>query len=312
MAVKNFFIVGGGVMSCRIGMILGRKGYGLTIYDINPKVIKNWKQQFDAIGSVMTSKFGMMEEELEAALGRITLTDNFGDITKAELVIEAVVENMDVKRKVMEQIEEKVGEDTIIVTNTSSLTPSLIAANMNHKERFCAWHFNSPNTYTEIMGIPETASEVVRTLKELSISAGEVPIVMLKEKPRYLANNCLQVWFMEALDLIIDGYGTFEDLDRSWMLAHKHDRGPFAIMDFCGLDLRLAQAENEYQKCMSQGQDASVWKKRVEFLSGMVEKGELGIKSGKGFYTYPNPAYEDPKWLRKELYECEASHRSMA
>lgn len=302
MAVKNFFIVGGGVMSCRIGMILGRKGYGLTIYDINPKAIENWKQQFDAIGSVMISKFGMTKEELEGALGRITLTENFEDITKADLVIEAVVENMDVKRKVMEQTEEAVGKDTIIVTNTSSLAPSLIAANMKHKERFCAWHFNSPNTYTEIMGIPETAPEVVRTLKELSISAGEVPIVMLKEKTRYLANNCLQVWFMEALDLIIDGYGTFEDLDRSWMLAHKHDRGPFAIMDFCGLDLRLAQAENEYQKCMSQGQDASVWKKRADFLRGMVERGELGIKSGKGFYTYPNPAYEDPKWLRKELY----------
>lgn len=303
MAIKHFFIMGGGVMSCRIGMILGRKGYKLTVYDINPEALKNWRQQFDAIGSVMKSNFGMTEEELERALGNIALTENFEDVIKADLVIEAVVENMEVKRRVMEQIEEKVGEDTIIVTNTSSLAPSLIAANMKHKERFCAWHFNSPNTYTEIMGIPETSPEVVKILRELSISAGEVPIVMLKEKTRYLANNCLQVWFMEALDLIIDGYGTYEDLDRSWMLAHKHDRGPFAIMDFCGLDLRLAQAQNEYQKCRDQGQDASVWKKRIDFLRGMVDKGELGVKSGKGFYTYPNPAYEDPKWLRKELLE---------
>lgn len=303
MAIKNFFVLGGGVMSCRIGIILCRNGYKLTIYDIDSHALKNWNQRFEAIAEVMQRNYGVTEEDIEKTLENITFTENFDDISKADLVIEAVVENLEIKQKLMEQIEEKTADDTIIVTNTSSLAPSQIAVNMKHKERFCAWHFNSPNTYTEIMGILQTNKKVIETLRELSISAGEVPIVMLKEKTRYLANNCLQVWFMEALDLIIDGYGTFEDLDRSWMLAHKHDRGPFAIMDFCGLDLRLAQAKNECEKCESLGQDSSVWKKRIDFLQKMVDKNELGIKSGKGFYTYPNPAYEDPKWLRKELYE---------
>jgi len=109
---------------------------------------------------------------------------------------------------------------------------------------------------------------------------------------------------MEALDLIIDGYGSPYDLDRSWMMAHSHARGPFAIMDFCGLDLRLAQAKNEKAKCEANGQDPSIWIKRIDFLQKMVDEGKLGIKSGKGFYTYPNPEYENPEWLRKELYDA--------
>ncbi|MGI6072324.1 MAG: 3-hydroxyacyl-CoA dehydrogenase family protein [Lachnospiraceae bacterium] len=302
--IKNFFIVGGGVMSCRIGIILCRNGYKLKIYDINPKAIENWRKGFDAIAEVMKSNFGVTDEDIETTLKNISFAGSLDEAAESDMVIEAVIEDLEVKKQVVCQIEEAVSDDTIIVTNTSSLTPSLIAENMKHKERFAAWHFNSPNTYTEVMGIPETKKEVLDTLKELSISAGEVPIVLKKEKSRYLANNCLQVWLMEALDLIIDGYGTPEDLDRSWMMAHNHARGPFAIMDFCGLDLRLAQARNELAKCVAAGRDSSIWIKRIDFLEPMVERGELGVKSGKGFYTYPNPAYEDPEWLRKELYDA--------
>lgn len=291
-------------MSCRIGIILCRNGYKLKIYDNNPQAIINWRKGFDAIAEVMKSNFGVTDKDVEITLQNISFAESLEEAANADMVIEAVVENLDVKKQVVCQIEDVVADDVIIVTNTSSLTPSQIAENMKHKERFAAWHFNSPNTYTEVMGIPETKQEVLDTLRELSISAGEVPIVLMKEKSRYLANNCLQVWFMEALDLIIDGYGTPEDLDRSWMMAHSHARGPFAIMDFCGLDLRLAQAKSERAKCEAAGIDSSVWNKRIDFLQKMVDRGELGIKSGKGFYTYPNPAYEDPKWLRKELYDA--------
>ena len=302
--IRDFFIVGGGVMSCRIGIILCRNGYKLKIYDNNPEAIRGWKERFDAIAEVMKSNFGVTDKDIETTLRNISFAESLGQACGSGMVIEAVVEDPEIKKQVLCQIEEAVSNETIIVTNTSSLTPSEIAVNMKNKERFAAWHFNSPNTYTEIMGIPETRQDVLDTLRELSISSGEVPIVMKKEKSRYLANNCLQVWLMEALDLIIDGYGTYEDLDRSWMMAHSHARGPFAIMDFCGLDLRLAQAKNELAKSEAAGLDGEIWKKRIDFLQKMVDRGELGVKSGKGFYTYPDPAFEDPEWLRKELYDA--------
>jgi len=158
--------------------------------------------------------------------------------------------------------------------------------------RFAAMHFHHIHSLVDIMRGPRTSPETVDVLQRFARSLGEIPMVMKKEKDGYLRNSMAFALLQQAALLVIGGYGNVEDVDRAWMAVQVSGRGPFGSMDVIGLDTALNIAEARMQRGRGEG-----WKQVVDFLRPYVERGDLGVKTGKGFYSYPNPAYQQPGFI---------------
>jgi 3-hydroxybutyryl-CoA dehydrogenase len=184
----------------------------------------------------------------------------------------------------------------VFTTNTSSLLPSKIARDVGRPERFCAFHFHQPvwqANVVDIMPHPGTGTDVVDLLEGLAVRINQVPIALKKESAGYVFNAMLHVVLSAAMQLHAEDVAAVEDVDRAWMGVTKMPIGPFGILDLVGIDLA--------NDVVSEKTKLAAFLPRVRRIRGMlqtkVDAGELGAKSGKGFYEYPDPAYEQPGFV---------------
>jgi len=199
----------------------------------------------------------------------------------------------DLKRQVHAQFDQLCPPHTILTTNTSSLLVSDIEDAVRRGDKFAAMHFHGISSLVDIMLGPRTSPETVDILKRFARSLGEVPMVMKKEKGGYLYNTMLGGLLRAAWELVVGGYAEPQDVDRAYMIVTKNAIGPFGMMDAIGLNV-IADAGSAVR---SQQIEEFNPEQRGEFLRPYIEKGDLGMKTGKGFYTYPNPAYQQPDFL---------------
>jgi 3-hydroxybutyryl-CoA dehydrogenase len=165
-------------------------------------------------------------------------------------------------------------------------------ATVGRKDRFAALHFHGYKSVADIMRGTQTSDETVELLREFAKSIGELPIVMKKENPGYLHNYMFIVWLEASMWLAAGGFGEIEDIDRSWMKVHNSRYGPFGMVDIVGLDVALDVGE-----AMRKRGQPGHWNEIREFVQPYIDKGYLGLKTGRGFYTYPDPAYARPGFL---------------
>jgi 3-hydroxybutyryl-CoA dehydrogenase len=226
-----------------------------------------------------------------AAIESITFTDNPNvAVSDADIINESVLENVKVKNQVWELFGKIAPEKTIFTTNTSFLLPSMFAEISGRPKKFCALHFHDVfyAKGVDIMPHTDTDPSLIPILEDFGRSLEQVPILIKKENHGYLFNAILGSILSTAGKLLANGIGSFESIDKSYMVNFRVDMGPFGIMDTIGLDTVWHVTMNNKEEGV---------KDFAAMLKKMIDEGKAGVKSGEGFYTYPNPKYKNPDFL---------------
>jgi 3-hydroxybutyryl-CoA dehydrogenase len=296
-AIKSVGVVGAGTMGSRIAYRSAVSGLETYLHDAFPEALDRamaalqmWLNDRVSRGELTTAGAG-------SAWSRIHRCENLEEcVADVDLVIETIPENVELKREVFAQIDRLAPPHVLIATNSSSLPCSRLADATQRPEKVFNVNFSDPRVddLVEVMKGAQTSEETLATGVTFVRTLGMVPIVTYKEIMGFSFNRVWRAIKRETLHLVADGYSDFEDLDRAWMLEFHVPYGPFGYMDRIGLDV-IRDVEMQYYLDSGDERD-----KPPQMLEEMVAQGHLGVKSGRGFYTYPNPAYEQANWLRKE------------
>lgn len=297
-ALERVAIVGSGILGTQIAMLAAHAGYSVTIYDPREEA---FTETFDKIKSDLTAKqvtpFIPWEdwEKCKAAVKRVTSLDEA--VGSADLVIEAAPENIDLKNDLFRELGRKAPPAAILATNSSSIPVSRMEESSGRPERCLNIHFYFPLqgvNMVDIMGGSKTLPEVMQAGVNWINSIGCIPLKVNKEILGFCFNRVWRAIKREVLYMWGNGFVDFRDSDRAWMVFTKMKEGPFALMDKVGLDV-IYDIEMVYYNDSKDPKD-----KPPDALREMIERGELGVKSGKGFYTYPDPEFLRPDFLRAE------------
>jgi 3-hydroxybutyryl-CoA dehydrogenase len=281
--IKTVAVIGAGFMGRQIAAWTATHGYALCIYVHRRETMEKAKE------SVMqTIKSNFEEKHLEGnaneVLKKITYHDKFSNaVANADLILEAVPEDLDLKKKVFAQIDGAAPPHAIIATNSSSIPVSRLEGSVERKDKVLNIHFYAPINkipMADIMRGTKTSSETFEKGKAWVESIDCVPLVVQKECMGFVFNRVWRAVKKECLKIWAGGYADFRDVDRAWRIATGNIMGPFALMDMGGLDAMYA-IELLYYKESGNSDDLP-----PQALKDMIDRGELGMKSGKGFYDW--------------------------
>lgn len=293
--LKNVTIVGAGTQGSMLAFRSAAFGRTVCLYDLSEqqihtamKKIKNWFEQWAEKGLLSSNDAAAAYQNIRTSM---SLEDAVRD---CDIVIENVPEILELKQKVWEQIDAAAPEKTLLTTNSSSLKSSDINILVKRKSKTFNINFMTPVTddLVEVMFNSETSEETKEAAIGFLKAQNNVPIVTNKEIKGFALNRVWRAIKKECLKLWADGYISPNDFDRAWVLDWGTPYGPFGLMDKVGLDI-VKQIEMTYYAESGDPDDLP-----PAALDEMIEKGLLGEKTGKGFYTYPNPEYRKPGWLK--------------
>jgi 3-hydroxybutyryl-CoA dehydrogenase len=291
--IKKVLILGSGTLGLRIGLQSALSGFDTTIYDINEKAFDSARKiQASILKSLVDKKIITPEKSAEALL-RIHFTlDPAEAAQNADFVSESVLEELAVKKKVWSQFATLCPAHTIFTTNTSYLLPSWFAAETGRPGLFCAFHFHDVFLANVVDIMPHAATEpwVIDLLMEMGKKLKQTPVFVKKESNGYIFNAMLMALIGAAGALVTNEVSSIEDVDRSWMGNFKMPSGPFGILDAIGLETAWHVTNN---------QTDSKSQKFAALLKTYVDAGKLGVKTGEGFYKYPNPAYQQENFVQR-------------
>jgi 3-hydroxybutyryl-CoA dehydrogenase len=296
--IKKVCVIGAGTMGLQISLVAAVHGYKVTVYDVAKETIQKAPERHRGMIGVMKLGDDANRVSDEKALALLSYTTNAAAAAKgADIISESVPEQLALKKSVHAQFEKLCKPKAILTTNTSTLLVSDIEPVLARPERFLAMHFHSGlSPLVDIMKGTKASDETIDVVKKFVQSIGLVPQVMKKEWGGYVFNTMLGMWFVGGLITVANGVATPEEVDRAWMLVTGQQIGPFGSMDSVGLDV-IYEAGNEAAQGVS---PFTVFSNFSEVFKPYIDRGELGMKTGKGFYTYPNPAYIQPGFLKGE------------
>jgi 3-hydroxybutyryl-CoA dehydrogenase len=293
--LKRVCVYGAGTLGWQIALQCASQGCRLSLYDVSPRALKSASLSIAAELDSWLVAGKASAEEKRSTLERIIFeVDAVEAVKGVDLVIEAVPEKLDVKRMVFKELDKTCSKETIIATNSSSIRISLIENATTRQDRVLNTHFYSypwRSRVVELMRGTITSDDTIASVGEFMRSMGMIPLFVRKESTGFIFNRVWRAVKRESLHLVDEGVASFEDVDRAWMCIYGMDVGPFGLMDRVGLDV-VRDIENVYY-----GESHDARDEPPQLLLEKIEKGELGVKSGKGFYSYPNPAYYEPGWL---------------
>lgn len=298
--IHTVLLLGAGSMGQQVAMQCATHGYDVIVYDIKQEALDAGDRRVREFFDMRVEDGELTRLEANAALGRMRYTTDPQEGAKADLVSESVPEIVDLKGKVFAQFNDICPPHTIFTSNTSTLVPSQFAEATGRHDRFLAMHFYQmvwKQRLTDIMPHPGTSPETVETCAEFARRIGQYPMVLKKEHPEYVMNAFYGVMHWTAFELFYKGIASYQDIDRAWMISMEKPSGPIASLDYVGLDLVLQHAQNKAEATRDpEIQAMADWLKRE-----YVDKGWLGVKSGRGFYTYPDPEFARPGFLTGEV-----------
>ncbi len=296
LAIRNVCIVGSGFMGGQIGLQCAVHGYPVWMHDTSESALQRCAEEQNSLLDEQIEAGAVTADRRQAVLDRIRFATSLDEAAAAaDLVIEAVKEELGVKRELFRQLDESCPPQTIFATNSSSIRVSRIETATNRPDKVLNLHFVQPvwkHPFVELMRGTATSNETFETLREFARSIGVVPFRVRCESTGFIFNRIWRAVKKEALRVVDLGIATAEDVDRTWMIQMETPMGPCALMDRIGLDV-VRDIEQVYNEESGDPIDAP-----PKVLLDMIEKGELGVKTGKGFYTYPDPAFESPEFLR--------------
>ena len=298
MSIKKVMIAGSGTLGSQIAWQVAFSGFDVTVYDLFEEGLERAKEAHHRqYAEHFSSVRGATEAEITHTMARLSYTTDLASaVEDADLTSESIPEDLNIKREFYQKLGELAPEKTIFTTNTSTLLPSEFAQETGRPEKFLALHFGNPvwdANIGEVMKQPATDDAVFEQVLGFASSIGMVPMRLEKEQSGYIINSLLVPWFVAAQTSVTNGIADFTDVDKTWMICTKMDKGPFGVMDLIGLEtIYLAMKHGAaVNNDLQQQKNADYIKKHF------VDANKLGAKSGAGFYEYPNPAYTNDDFL---------------
>ncbi|MDU1903907.1 MAG: 3-hydroxyacyl-CoA dehydrogenase [Dysgonomonas sp.] len=279
--IKNVTVLGAGNLGSQIAFQIAYHGIGVILYDVNFEAFGKAMEFFPLLREMYIKYLDVLPEDLDNTLNNITFSDNLQEaVSDADLVIESVPENMEIKKEVYSQLASFAPEKTIFATNSSTFLPTALMSFTGRPDRFIALHFAnmlSRFNIAEIMGCVKTAPEVYAQMVEFAEEIGMVPIEIKKENSGYVLNALLIPLLTAASQLFVKGVADIETIDKTWRVSTGAPAGPFEIFDVIGLNTIHNIAKNG-------GLNSQYF---VRFLEEQyINKGKMGFFSGEGFYKY--------------------------
>lgn len=298
--IKRVLIVGAGNMGQQIGFLCAMNGFETVLYDTDADILSDAVSRIIKLGKNYIQDGRIKSEEADAVLDRIAVTQSDEKAAEnVDFISESVPEDPELKGRVLGRFNKLCPEHTIFTTNTSTLVPSMFADATGRPEKFAALHFHDVRitNIVDIMPHPGTSPETTNIIKHFAEKMGQLPIVLHKENNGYVFNTMLSNLFATALTLAERNIASVEDIDRSWMGIMHTVIGPFGIMDQVGL--KTVYTITDYWAKQRNDPQA---KANAAYVKQMIDKGYLGAQSKHGFYTYPEPNYLQPDFLKGGSY----------
>ncbi|MGE6442378.1 3-hydroxyacyl-CoA dehydrogenase [Psychrobacter sp. NPDC078409] len=285
MTVNTIAIIGTGIMGMGIAQIAAQAGIQVLLYDAKSGAAEQGRQSLQSTLEKLTAKGKFTDEQLQDILSNLTVLQELSQIATAEVVVEAIIENLDIKKQLFAQLEGVVTTDTILATNTSSLSVTAIAADCDHPERVAGFHFFNPVPLMKIVEvIPglSTQQSVIDVLSDLAKRMGHLGVVA-KDTPGFIVNHGGRAYGTEALKILGEGVTTFENIDQILREGAGFRMGPFELLDLTGIDVSHPVMESIYNQFYHEA------RYRPHPLTRQMLVGKkLGRKVGEGFYHYEN------------------------
>ena len=282
MTISRVAVLGCGLMGSGIAEVCARAGLETTVREVDDELLEGGLTRIRKSLGRAAAKGKLEEAQVDEILGRITGTTRIADLAEADLVVEAIVENLEVKTATFAELDQTVQPQAIFASNTSSLTITELAAATNRTDRFIGLHFFNPvpvMKLLEIVRILSTSDEALTEAQEFARAIGKEP-VLAKDNSGFIVNRLLVPYLLDAIRAVEEGVGTVEDVDKAMQLGCGHPMGPLTLLDFVGLDTTYFIANIMFEEYRE---------KRFApppLLKRMVLAGRNGRKSGRGFYDY--------------------------
>jgi 3-hydroxybutyryl-CoA dehydrogenase len=282
MKIRKVGVLGCGLMGSGIAEVAAKAGYTTVVREVAEDFLEKGMGRIQSSLDRAVGKGKLSEEDREATLGRLSGTVDVDALADCDLIIEAIVENLDEKRKTFAAVEQVVGEETLFASNTSSLTITQMAMATQRPDRFVGMHFFNPVPVMKLVEVVKTLlteEGVIHTAVEFVESLGKRPVVC-GDKSGFIVNRLLVPYMLDAIRTYEEGLGSVEDIDEAMKLGCGYPMGPFTLLDFVGLDTTYYIANIMFDEF-----------RETRFappplLKQMVTAGLLGKKSGRGFYDY--------------------------
>jgi len=282
-ALPTIAVIGAGTMGHGIAYVASAAGCSVTLIDAQPAALANGRAKIESAFDKAIERGKATANSRREALARLSTAPAIGPAVEgADIVIEAVPENLDLKQRIFADVERHAPASAILATNTSSLSIARIAEPLRDRGRVIGMHFFNPVPVMKLVEIvrgPETTDATVDCVRALAESLGKTPIVV-NDSPGFATSRLGVVLGLEAIRMFEQGVASAADIDRALELGYNHPMGPLRLTDLVGLDVRLAIADHLHATLGSATYEAP------PLLRRMVAEGKLGRKSGQGFYTW--------------------------
>jgi 3-hydroxybutyryl-CoA dehydrogenase len=275
-------VLGCGLMGAGVVETAARAGLEVVSMDVTQELVDKGLARITKGLDKQVAKGRMVQEDRDAILGRITLTTSLDKMADVDIVIEAIIENLDIKQKTWGALDKICSAKTIFASNTSSLKITDQAAATERKDRFVGLHFFNPvpmMKLVEVVKIDETSEETYKAVMDFSVAIGKKPITC-SDTTGFVVNRLLVPFLLSAISALEKGIANREDIDKGMLLGCGHPMGPLTLLDFIGLDTVLYIADI-MERDFGEPQYGA-----PQLLKDMVKDGHLGRKSGIGFYDY--------------------------
>lgn len=280
---RKLAVIGAGLMGSGIAQVSAQAGWDVVLRDVTDEALARGLGGIEKSLDRFVAKERLTAADAEAALGRITATTELDAAADADIVVEAVFEHLDVKQEIFRTLDGLVREDAVLASNTSAIPITKIAAATARPERVVGTHFFSPVPMMQLCELVrghKTSDEALASAREFAESVGKTCVVVNRDVAGFVTTRLISALVVEAVKLYESGVATAEDIDTACKLGFGHAMGPLATADLTGVDILLHASENIY----TESQDEKF--APPELMRRMVDAGDLGRKSGEGFYPY--------------------------